>query len=237
MIDFIAPLTIGFFGSLHCLGMCGPLVVAYSIKVTPPRTDASPEVLLSARQLWGKRLLHHGAFHFGRLLCYGLLGAAAAGLFRAAELSRLFFHIRVDVHLVSGMLLMVLGALLMRVVPVPAFFGSSSSAAAAFLGKPIQRLLTSRSLVSKAALGFSIGFLPCCLSWAMILTAASTMHFAKGFQTMIAFGLGTLPALYLTGLMSTMLTVRIRSMGERFAGLSVMVMGILLMLRGFGIIS
>ncbi len=32
-LDFLAPLLIGFVGSLHCLGMCGPLVIAYSLHI------------------------------------------------------------------------------------------------------------------------------------------------------------------------------------------------------------
>ena len=32
-MEFFASLFIGFVGSLHCLGMCGPLVMAYSLHI------------------------------------------------------------------------------------------------------------------------------------------------------------------------------------------------------------
>ena len=42
ILDLLAPLIVGFVGSLHCLGMCGPLVVAYSLHMrsTSPRRKA-----------------------------------------------------------------------------------------------------------------------------------------------------------------------------------------------------
>ena len=76
MFDLLAPLIVGFAGSLHCLGMCGPLVVAYSLHMRSTSPDGAP----NAAQLWSKGIAHHLAFHAGRILCYGLLGALASAL-------------------------------------------------------------------------------------------------------------------------------------------------------------
>ena len=45
-IDFLAPFLIGLFGSLHCLGMCGPLVMAYSLHIKNPEPRAAGLILL-----------------------------------------------------------------------------------------------------------------------------------------------------------------------------------------------
>ena len=37
-IELVAPFLIGLLGSLHCLGMCGPLVMAYSLNIKNPET-------------------------------------------------------------------------------------------------------------------------------------------------------------------------------------------------------
>ncbi|NTV42535.1 MAG: hypothetical protein HGA63_04460 [Syntrophobacteraceae bacterium] len=87
------------------------------------------------------------------------------------------------------------------------------------------------------ALGACIGFLPCCLSWAMILTAASTMDSWRGFKTMMAFGLGTIPALFCAGLFASFMTARTRLLGERAAGFAVAAMCVHLLLTGLGVIS
>ncbi|NIQ37538.1 MAG: hypothetical protein GTN81_02970, partial [Proteobacteria bacterium] len=36
VFDLVAPLVVGFAGSLHCVGMCGPLVLAYSVQLKSP---------------------------------------------------------------------------------------------------------------------------------------------------------------------------------------------------------
>ncbi len=217
--------------------MCGPLVVAYSIPLSsfnPGEKRCSPRPAIDP---WRSGMLHHATFHLGRLLCYGLLGSLAAGLFHAADLSRLFFKIRVNMHFVAGSLLILCGVLLMRIIPLPAVLTDLASAPASILRRTVARLITSRSLPSKAALGFSVGFLPCCLSWAMLLTAASTMNVGRGFLTMVAFGLGTVPALISAGVICRFLSPRTRNMGETLAGITVAIMGLALILRGLGIIS
>ena len=65
----------GFLGSLgHCLGMCGPLVMAYSLHIRP----GDPSRQLPLKAIWAGGIAHHLAFHAGRILTYGLLGALAA---------------------------------------------------------------------------------------------------------------------------------------------------------------
>ena len=65
-------------GSVHCAGMCGPLVAAYA---GMPGSEAP----------WRKRAVAHGAYSAGRLTAYLVLGAAAgafgAALDRAASLA------------------------------------------------------------------------------------------------------------------------------------------------------
>jgi sulfite exporter TauE/SafE len=55
------------------------------------------------------------------------------------------------------------------------------------------------------------------LSWAMIIKAATTQSAVGGFFTMALFGLGTVPALFATGLSASMLSVKMRFLGERVA--------------------
>ena len=82
------------------------------------------------------------------------------------------------------------------------------------------------------ALGLTVGFLPCMLSWAMVIKAATTQSLFAGFLTMVSFGLGTVPALFLTGLSASLLSLKIRFLGERVAAASVIAMGIILIFKG-----
>ena len=82
-IELVAPFLIGLLGSLHCLGMCGPLVMAYSLNIKNPQPQAGGVNSSS----WDKGFFHHLAFHFGRIMTYGILGALAAGLFTIVGLN------------------------------------------------------------------------------------------------------------------------------------------------------
>jgi uncharacterized protein len=223
--DCITSLGIGFLGSLHCLGMCGPLVLAYSLQITDtPAPSSNSDIWLLQ-----SGISHHLAFHLGRLVTYGLLGAMAGLLFHLANVDQLLLDLRSVMTLAGGVLMVLMGFALMRIIPlrgIALFFFSDSKAKARF-----GRLLGSRSPYSKMALGMAVGFLPCGLSWAMIVKAATTQHVLTGFLVMVAFGLGTVPALFLPGISASLLSIRSRLMGERLAALSVIAMGLILIFK------
>ncbi len=222
-IDFIAPLLIGFMGSLHCLGMCGPLVVAYSLHIRPPGGG-----LAETSAQWSRGLSHHLAFHLGRLFTYGLLGALAAGLVHLAGFHQIISGLRSGMTLGGGILMVLFGLVLLRVVPHPLAFTGGRE----FYRRLFPPLFQSEGPLSKLALGVATGFLPCMLSWAMIIKAAATGNSFMGFLTTALFGLGTIPALFFTGLSASLLTLRMRFIGERAAAVSVMAMGCILIFKG-----
>jgi sulfite exporter TauE/SafE len=133
--------------------------------------------------------------------------------------------------LTGGLLMVLFGFMLLKVIRAPLFslpsFGPHS-----LFGHALPRLFASNRIASKWALGFAAGFLPCMLSWAMIVKAASTASPVHGFLTMAFFGLGTVPALFFTGLSASLATLRVRLTGERVAACSVIVMGIILLVKG-----
>jgi len=223
VIDLIGPLFIGFVGSLHCLGMCGPLVMAYSLHIRP--LQGGPMEIPS---LWSKGLGHHIAFHLGRISTYGLLGGLAAGLAHLIGFNHFFSDLRSGVTLGGGLLMILFGLVLLKVIPFPA----PSTGGGSSFNRLISTLFQSQSLPSRLALGAATGFLPCMLSWAMIIKAATTQNPMTGFFTMAFFGLGTVPVLFFAGFSASLLTLKIRFFGERVAALSVIAMGFILLFKG-----
>jgi uncharacterized protein len=223
--DCITSLSIGFLGSLHCLGMCGPLILAYSLQISDTPAPSSN----SDMWLFQNGISHHLAFHLGRLVTYGFLGAAAGLLFHLANVDSLLLDLRAVMTLAGGILMVFMGFALMRIIPLPmiALWPFSGSMVKARCG----RLLGSRSPYSKMVLGMAVGFLPCGLSWAMIVKAATTHHLLTGFLVMVTFGLGTVPALFLPGISASFLSVSSRLIGERLAALSVIAMGLILIFK------
>jgi len=222
ILDLIAPLLIGWIGSFHCLGMCGPLVMAYSLHI---RNGGGPMGVSTA---WSKGFSHHLAFHGGRLFTYSLFGALAAGLAHLAGFHHFFPDLRGSVTLGGGFLMVLLGLVLLKIIPIRGAFGNTGS----LFSRIFPPLFQSQRVLSKFVLGVATGFLPCMLSWAMIVKAATASSILEGFWTMAFFGLGTVPALFFTGLSASLLTLKIRFFGERVAALSVMAMGCILLFKG-----
>jgi sulfite exporter TauE/SafE len=228
MFSLIAPFAVGFIGSLHCLGMCGPLVLAYSLHLN---SAANPERIMKP-SAWQRGILHHLTFHIGRLLTYGFLGSLAAGLVQLANFNQIFFNLRGTVTLLGGILMMLAGLVLLKIIPLPFSLTTLSNGLGPLGSRLLPLLFQSQRIGSKMVLGMATGFLPCMLSWSMIIMAATTKDFLWGFLTMTSFGLGTVPALFFTGLFASMLSLKVRLIGERVAALSIILMGLILAFKG-----
>lgn len=170
-------------GVSHCAAMCGPFVLAQAGAVAGSGAQAP----LLAR-LAGMALLPYQA---GRMLGYGALGALAGG---AAGFVSLASGLR---YVLAGLLL--LAALLM--------LGQASTRLAAWLPKlPAPRLpavlerrvgalLAAPTGWRGLALGLLLSALPCGLLYAALAGAAASGSALAGALGMLAFVLGTLPAL------------------------------------------
>lgn len=256
-LDLAAPFLIGLLGSLHCLGMCGPLVMAYSLNMTPSSPQGIPhgmeEGLRGKGQgarfeenrlavtgnpgspYWNRGVFHHLAYHSGRITSYGLLGALAAGLFNWVGVN-FYLNIRGGLILGGGALIILLGLVSLRIIPWPPSLTRFSLFPQSPWTRFLPALIKTPGTMSKVGLGLACGLLPCCLSCSMLIKAAITEDMAEGFLTMAAFGLGTIPALLTVGLSASLLTLRTRIIGERLAALSVMAMGLILVFRGLNLL-
>ncbi len=188
MIDLAAALMIGFVGSLHCLGMCGPLVLAYSLNLR----DTGLEQGGTAH--WRGGIMHHTGFNLGRILTYGFLGALAAALGGIAGFRPWLMDLRGGATLAGGLLLVAIGFMILKIIPA---LSAPALVPGSFLRRVLPRLLRAPGFAAKIALGLTVGFLPCMLSWAMIIKAATSPGPVHGFLTMALFGLGTMPVMFL----------------------------------------
>jgi sulfite exporter TauE/SafE len=224
--DIIAGFLIGFLGTVHCLGMCGPLVLAYSLHIKPQDAE-----IVSCGFRYKNGINHHLAFHAGRIITYSLLGAFAALLFHLADISNLFKDIRGFMTLAGGLLMVFMGITLLRIFPVPGIL-SGMTPLRKFWSSIVTPLFSSDRIAEKVMLGLATGFLPCGLSWAMIVKSATTGNVLSGFALMAAFGLGTVPVLFMAGLSASVISFRTRIIGEKVAAASVIIMGTILVFKG-----
>ncbi len=222
LFDLIVPFLFGLAGSGHCLGMCGPLVLAYSLHLRLPGPSA-------AKVLWPAGAGHHAAFHAGRLSAYGVLGAVAAWVVGTGGLYQVIGAVRSTVAFCGGVLMVLLGISLFGVIPLRV--RPLSAGGGAFSPAVFRRLFSSRRPAAKFSLGLAVGCLPCMLSFSMLVKAATTGRPYLGFLTMLCFGLGGLPALFFTGLSASLLSCKARLLGERTAAAMAVVMGLILIFK------
>lgn len=174
-------------GSLHCAGMCGPLV-ALAVSDNPS---------LAPRGL--AHLMPHAAYHAARLAVYVVLGALFGLLGSALDRGAALADVRHAAALLSGATLIGVGALaclraLAVPIPqagVPAWIGAGLAAghrlAAGF--DPLPRAGT---------IGLLTALLPCGWLYGFLLVAAGSGGAGRGAAIMLVFWLGTVPIL--TGL-------------------------------------
>ena len=227
-------LLAGLLGSLtHCVGMCGPFVLAQTVE----RLNRLP-----AAQMREFHRLAGGAlvpYHLGRATTYALLGAGAAAL---AEGAIEFAGLR----WISGALLgsaalffLVYAGRELRGLILPPKASAKAPAERPHLDGPLRgeprhwwsrtksRLI--RPLFDRPVgwrgyvLGVALGFLPCGLLWGALAAAAASGDALTGAFCMLAFALGTVPSLVAVGLAGHVAGHRFRVAALRLAPLLMLV--------------
>ena len=217
-MDLSLTFIIGLLTSMHCVGMCGGIVACYAVQ------RGSGQVLGG--------LPGHLSYNGGRLLSYAFLGGVAGMAGRALGS---LHAIGPWFSILAGVFLFLIGLVTLGVIPgwdiqEP---GGDSWIRRLHL-QSVAGLLRERTSESAFYVGLLTPLLPCGMLYAMVLKAAQTGAATSGALTMLAFGAGTVPALFLTGIATNYLSVRFRLYATRIASLIVVVMGVLLIVRGIG---
>jgi len=220
MVEFSLVFALGLAASLHCVQMCGPIVISYSVSMA--RCGA----------LRRETILAHLSYNAGRVVTYAglgaLAGAAGSGIGMLGKMAGLASAAR----LISGAAMIVTGILMLRVLPQKALVQVERRGVIAFFSRSIGRLLMSSRALGKFGLGLMLGFLPCGLVYGALLKAVETARPLAGAMTMFAFGMGTALALVAMGMASSLAGLRMGAWGNRVAGASILVAGGILVWRG-----
>ncbi len=216
MIDALpslsAALLAGLLGSAHCLGMCAGISGLFGV---------SAEVRSLRRQLPMAI-----AYNTGRIATYAMLGAIVAS-FGAALVDAKPTLAR-PILLVTGIVIILIGlqvAFNWRLLnPIERMGGVLWQKLA-----PVARHFVPVTNVPRAlGLGLLWGWLPCGLVYSVLLIAATSAAPANGAAIMAAFGIGTMPAMVMTGLGAAQMSQLMRRRGTRLGlGLLIVALGVL----------
>jgi uncharacterized protein len=168
---WITALLMGFAGSLHCVGMCSPLSLA---------------VTGITRRAWINRLVYNG----GRISTYGIAGAIVSSLGILIPPGNAQ-HI---ISLTLGTLLIIAGVAGIKGIQIPALTVAMGRVVA-FLRTQFSVYIKRKSFWSTWMLGMLNGLLPCGLTFIALTFCLTLQGPVSGFNFMILFGTGTLPAM------------------------------------------
>lgn len=197
----------GLFGSIHCLGMCGPL--AFSVP--------------SYHSDKGFILLDKLVYQLGRIISYSALGIVTGFIGKQLWLSGL----QQSLSIVSGILIVMMACqrLFKRVI--------IRNAASAFL-IPFNKLFgyALRHKANHLFIGMLNGLLPCGFVYLALVGAINTGDAADSALYMLVFGLGTVPLMFAAAFSISFATPVFRRKANRVMPFLMICLGLWFVMKG-----
>ncbi len=210
MAWLISGFMLGLMGSLHCVGMCGPLALSLPLSAKSKRS-----------RLWGSFL-----YNAGRVIMYMLLGAVLGAIGYSFVLVgyQKWLSIGLGFLLLASFAAMKFLSGKFRLGLTESFFK--------WVRQKISSLFSYQQWWALFAIGLLNGLLPCGLVYlaiAMSLAGSTPLHSALLMGT---FGLGTLPLMWMVSFFGSFILVKQRLMLKKVLPVLTLLMGCLLILRG-----
>jgi sulfite exporter TauE/SafE len=226
LLPFMTGLSSGFS---HCIGMCGIFVLSTA---AVSRAAESQRNYVAAV---GRQALFHG----GRLVSLSILGLFAGLLGSLASFRGHMPAVQAWVSIVAGITLVLLALGQLGIapklrVPEPDVLGSGGGKGR----KLYVDALRSKHWLQPLALGTLIGFLPCGLTYSVLIYALGLPSVPKSVVAMLFFGIGTIPGLLTLGLFAEAVpglvgSQAVRAGITRLSGIILLIMAWFLVSRGW----
>jgi len=220
-IDIFSMFTLGLLAQGHCIGMCGPLIIAF-----PGRTG---------------RFMPHVFYHTGRIATYCAAGgimAAIGGLLpqiaasTSADPQIWMMRGKIGFALIAGIFLLLFGISRVGLVSEPAWMAAASPGRIPGFRRIVQAAMREDSKAGDmAVLGLMLGLIPCGLSYGGFAMALQAESVVNGMLMTGALGLGTLPGLLLLGTGIGAIIRRFQRQSDFLSGLLMSGMGLILLFR------
>jgi sulfite exporter TauE/SafE/copper chaperone CopZ len=222
--------VVGLLTSLHCIAMCGGIVLSQGIKRNgetqpgedPPLIEEPP----GASSRTGQRLLPNIMYNAGRVVSYTIIGGTVGAL---GSLFSLSTALKGVMPVIAGVFMLFLGVRMLGIFPwlsrlkirFPGLGGNGARAAASRRGPFVVGLLN--------------GLMPCGPLQTMQVYALGTGSFLAGALSMFLFSLGTVPLLLGFGVVSSLLSAKFNRRMLKASGVLVMALGLLMFTRGMSL--
>ena len=212
--EILAAFLVGLVGSLHCIGMCGPIAIAL------PVPDSSNLSFFTGRIL----------YNLGRVVTYSFLGAIL-GLLGG----------RIALAGAQQVVSIILGVVIIIAVLLPQKYKNyfAQHTVTQKLAQPLKEnigvLFKKGTFSAMFLIGILNGFLPCGLVYVALAGAIASGNAISGAAVMIFFGLGTVPAMFAATIFGKFINVGIRTKIRKAVPVLALLLGVIFILRGMNL--
>lgn len=194
-VYYLVPFIMGLVSSMHCIGMCGSIIGTLTLSL---KTEI--------RENKSRLLPFVFSYNLGRISSYTLAGALVGSVEAILTLPFGHGHGHRILQILSALIMTGAGLYIAGWFPHFAYIEKTGSRVWKLLEPFGRRLIPVQTRTQAYFFGMVWGWLPCGLVYTALLTAATSGNIAKSTLSMLAFGLGTLPAVIGTGIMTGILT-------------------------------
>ena len=206
--SYATAFMLGLLGGAHCIGMCGGIMGALTFSI--PARERLRRLLM---------VLH---YNLGRIASYTLMGVAV-GLLGSLAVGAQGSALRI----VAGLLLIAMGLYLADWWRGLTYLERLGSLLWRYIQPLGKRFMPATTPLQALALGGLWGWLPCGLVYSTLAYAAASGNALQAGVTMLAFGLGTLPAVFASGMVAERLQALIQKQRVRqFFALTIIAFGV-----------
>ncbi len=206
---------LGLLTSVHCLGMCGGIVISQTINDSTGVKRYKNGTLINP---WIYPTL---LYNSGRVIAYTLVGAIIGGIGQAVTLMGIWKGI---VPFIGGLFMLIMGINLLGIFPELRRFN---------LRMPTFAFKKIRSHhYGPFFIGILNGLMPCGPLQIVQLYALSTGSMILGALSMFCFAMGTVPLLFSFGVLSTKLNNKHTGGIMKISAILVIILGVVMMGRG-----
>ncbi|QWF69562.1 sulfite exporter TauE/SafE family protein [Methylomonas paludis] len=193
--SYLTAVLMGLFSSLHCIGMCGSIIGTLTFSL-------SSELRNNKARLFG--IVFN--YNLGRILSYGMAGVVVGLVESFLTMPFAEGQAHRVLQVVSALIMAGAGLYLAGWFPYFAYIEKTG----VYFWKIVEpfgrKLIPVKTRTQALLFGMIWGWLPCGLIYTALALAASSGNIVHSGITMLAFGIGTLPAVMGVGIITPLLT-------------------------------
>lgn len=210
----IPALTLGFLGSFHCIGMCGPIALSLPIN----------------NSSFFHKISHLLLYNFGRTFTYSVLGLIFGIIGQTFEL----FGFQQYLSIAIGVLI------LLSVFFTSGFAAKQKITSGIYIKMTViktalAKLFQKKGWMSIFSIGLLNGLLPCGLVYMGIAGALASGSYVNGALFMAVFGSATIPVMLSLSLFGNIISLKFRQSVKNMVPIVLSFMAVLLILRGLNL--